>query len=231
MEATLHFCYLSREIALKTTGVYVDNFSTRLFPIFDHIEEEASAERKKAWDTAMSSPGRDENFDPADLLEAVQEYRLEVYENLQFTRQQVLGLAAAGLYHLWERLLKQFVCKELRGWTFDGRDIHEIMAAANFVGLKDFLFQFGFHLARQNYYTDLSELRLVANVVKHGDGNSCEELQTSAPHLFEGYNYHFDIFSKADGLELKSADFTRYARAVTNFWDTFPENLTLLNVG
>lgn len=227
MQATLYFCHQSRKIALKITGVYVNNFSARLLPIFDHIDEEANVETEKAWDIAMSSPAYNENFDPGDYVEAVQEYGLEVYENLQFTRQQVLGLAAAGLYHLWERLLKQFFSKELRGWTFGGRDIHKIMAPANFDRLKEFLSEFGFHLAQQSYYTNLCELRLVANVVKHGDGNSCEELQTSAPHLFEGYNYHFDIFSKADTLELKPADFARYAKAVTDFWNTFPENLVL----
>ncbi len=230
-QANLYFCSLSRKIALETTGVYVDGFSTRLLPVFDHIEEEASAATDKAWDTAMSSPASEENLDPGDYAEAVQEHGLEVYENLHFTQQQLLGLAAAGLYHLWERLLKQFICKELRGWTFDGRAIHKIMAPANFSSLEEFLFQFGFQLAQQRYYADLSELRLVANVVKHGDGQSCEDLQTFAPGLFEGYNYHFDIFSKADSLELRPADFTRYAKAVTDFWDTFPENLTLVDAG
>ncbi|MBE0619151.1 MAG: hypothetical protein IH605_01020 [Burkholderiales bacterium] len=229
--ANLYFCNLSRKIAVETTGVYVDGFSTRLLPIFDHIGEEASAAADKAWETVMSSPASEENFDPSDYAEAAKEHGLEVYENLQFTRQQLLGLAAAGLYHLWERLLKQFFCKELRGWTFDGREIHKIMAPANFSNLEEFLSQFGFRLAQQAYYADLRELRLVANVVKHGDGKSCEELQASAPGMFEGYNYHFDIFSKADSLELKPSDFTRYAKAVTDFWDTLPENLTLVDAG
>ena len=231
MDANLYFCNWSRKVALETTGVYVNGFSTRLFPIFDRIEEEAGAETEKAWGNAMSSPAHDENFDPSDYAEAAQDYGLEVYENLRFTRQQILGLATAGLYHLWERLLKQLFCKELRGWTFDGLTINKKIAPANFRRLEELLSKFGFHLAQQNYYADLCELRLVANVSKHGDGKSCEELQTSAPHLFEGYNYHFDIFSKADSLELKPSDFTRYAKAVTDFWDTFPERLTLVDAG
>jgi hypothetical protein len=100
-----------------------------------------------------------------------------VYENLQFTRQQLLGLATAGLYHLWERLLKQFICKELRGRTSKGLPINKIIAPADFRKLEELFSQFGFHLAKQSYYPDLCELRLVANVSKHGDGTSCEELQ------------------------------------------------------
>jgi hypothetical protein len=226
MKPRLNFCSMSRKIALQATGSYVDGFSSRLLPVFDHIEEEARAATEKAWEDAMSSTAFGENFDPGDLAEAVQEHGLEVYENLHFTRQQLLGLAAAGLYHLWERLLKQFFCKELRGWTFDGRDIRKIMAPANFNSLEEVLAQFGFRLAERPYYADLCELRLVANVVKHGDGKSCEELQASAPQLFDGYAYHFDISSDADRLELTPSDFTRYAKAVTEFWDTLPKDLT-----
>jgi hypothetical protein len=231
MEVNLCFCELSRKLALRTTGVYVENFATRLLPLFDHIEEEASAETERARDSAMSSPAADEIFDSEKFAEAVREYGLKVYENLQFTRQQLLGLASAGLYHLWERLLKQFLLKELRGWTFDGRDVREIVVQADFRWLETFLSKFGFHLTEQCYYPDLNQLRLVANVVKHGDGKSCDDLQKSAPWLFEGHIYHFDIFSKADSLELKPADFTRYARAVSTFWNTLPESLTSVEAG
>ena len=231
MKANLNLCNLSRKIALDATRAYVDGFSTRLLPVFDHIDDEASAASEKAWQDAMSSPAYDDNFDPGDFAEAAQEYGIEVYENLHFTRQQLLGLATAGLYHLWERLLKQFLYKELRGWTFDGLTIQQIVASANFRRLEEFLSPFGFQLAQQPYYAELSELRLVANVVKHGDGQSCDELQASAPELFGGYNYHFDIFSKADSLELKPSDFIRYAKAATDYWNTFPENLTLADSG
>ena len=173
----------------------------------------------------------DDNFDPGDYAEAAQAHGIEVYEYLHFTRRQLLGLATAGLYHLWERLLKQFFCKELRGWTFNGSTVQQIVAPADFQRLEEFLSQFGFPLAQQPYYSELSELRLVANVVKHGDGKSCEELQALVPDLFGGYNYHFDIFSKADSLELKPSDFIRYAKAATDYWNTFPENLTLADSG
>ena len=230
MQATLNFCDFSRKMALQTISVYVEGFS-RLLPTFDRSDEEADAAAKQAWKSAMSSTALDEVSDPSAYAEAAQEFGMQVYENLQFSRQQLLGLAAAGLYHLWERLLKQFFCKELRDWTFDGRAIDKIVAPANFVNLEELLTQFGFHLSQQPYYAVLSELRLVANVIKHGDGKSCEDLKTTAPQLFEGYNYHFNIFSEADKLELSTLDFTRYAKAVADFWDTLPSTMTLKDIG
>lgn len=225
-QPSLNLCRFSRKIALNTTSVYVDAFTERLFPVFNHIDDEATAAANSAWEAAMSSPLSDDGFDPGDFAEAAQERGLEVYENLAFTRQQLLGLAAAGLYHLWERLLKQFICKELRGWKFGGRTIHQLMAPANFDLLKTFLSEFGYRLEATPYFADLNELRLIANVVKHGDGSSCEALQVMAPRLFEGYHYHFDIFSKAESLALKAEDFHRYTTAIRSFWETFPETLT-----
>ena len=195
MKAYLFLCPHSRNIAVETTSVYVDGFAARLLPVFDHIDEEAATETEKAWQAASSSPACNENVDPSVYAEAVQEYGLEVYKNLQFTRQQLLGLATAGLYHLWERLLKQFLCKELRGWTFNGCYSRKMIADADFGRLESFLSQFGFQLKKQLYYADVCELRHVANVVKHGDGKSCEELRALAPRLFEGLDHYFDIFS------------------------------------
>lgn len=96
----LYLCQFGREMALKTTGAFVDGFSERLLPVFDNIDDEANAAAEKAWHDAMSSPGVDDSFDPGDFAEAAQELGLEIYENLHFARQQLLGLAAAGIYHL-----------------------------------------------------------------------------------------------------------------------------------
>ena len=222
----LYLCQFGRKIALRTTRAFVDGFSERLLPVFDNIDNDAHAAAEKAWDDAMSSPAVHDSFDPGDFAEAAQEYGLEVYENLHFARQQLLGLAAAGIYHLWERLLKQFLCKELTGWIINDRPSRQTIVAANFADLEKLLSEFGFDLKQQPYYRDLTQLRLVANVVKHGDGKSCDELQAEVLHLFEGYTYNLDISSQADKLDLKAADFARYAQAVTDFWSAFPERLT-----
>ena len=43
------------------------------------------------------------------VAEHAQEYGLSVYTDLEFVCQQVTGLAIAGLYHLWERLVQEFL--------------------------------------------------------------------------------------------------------------------------
>ncbi|QDX28295.1 hypothetical protein FPZ54_14060 [Sphingomonas suaedae] len=80
-----------------------------------------------------------------------------------------------------------------------------------------------FDLATAGLVDDLKELHLVANVVRHGEGRSCKELQVLAPQLWdeEASDYH-DLAPGAapasDLLRISGEDLSRYARAIIRFW-------------
>lgn len=70
---------------------------------------------------------------------------------------------------------------------------------------------------------DINELHLVANVVRHGDGRSCDGLKAIAPRLWA--NPSLDYYDLAPGpipvsdeLRIRLDDLRRYARAVIRFW-------------
>ena len=70
---------------------------------------------------------------------------------------------------------------------------------------------------------DLKELHLVANVTRHGEGRSCEELQAMAPLLWDSVplDYHDlapDPTPVSDMLRIRAGDLRRYARAIVRFW-------------
>lgn len=70
---------------------------------------------------------------------------------------------------------------------------------------------------------DLNELHLVANVVRHGDGRSCDELKAQAPQLWDNPSLgYYDLapgpVPVCDELRIRLDDLRRYARAVTRFW-------------
>lgn len=70
---------------------------------------------------------------------------------------------------------------------------------------------------------DLNELHLVANVVRHGDGRSCDELKASAPQLWDRPSLdYYDLapgpVPASDELRIRPDDLRRYARAITRFW-------------
>jgi hypothetical protein len=108
-----------------------------------------------------------------------------VYRDLKFVREQVTGLAIAGIYHLWERLLKEFIVNPYR---FDGPTnvlpTKEEVFKADFPKLEAVLHEVGWTIKTEGFYSDLDRLRLVANVVKHGDGPACKALLEKAPDMF-----------------------------------------------
>jgi hypothetical protein len=76
---------------------------------------------------------------------------------------------------------------------------------------------------------DLRELRLVANVLKHGEGNSLEELRKMQSRVLEappegakkiGEMLFPDSHSiSGSPLYLTIDDFDRYVKAALSFWD------------
>ncbi len=70
---------------------------------------------------------------------------------------------------------------------------------------------------------DLTEMFLVANVVRHGEGSSCEKLKTIAPALWDdAANDYHDLLAgpsiPSEHLRIRAGDLVRYIRATTRFW-------------
>lgn len=70
---------------------------------------------------------------------------------------------------------------------------------------------------------DFSELHLVANVVRHGEGRSCKELRATAPQLWDTTSQdYYDLgpgpTPASDILQIRRDDLRRYARAIARFW-------------
>lgn len=90
---------------------YSSGFADRVLPSFHDIEAEADAASEAYFNSRMNQmAGEDGPWeDEGAVAEYAQEHGLSVYTDLEFVRQQVTGLAIAGLYHLWERLVKEFL--------------------------------------------------------------------------------------------------------------------------
>lgn len=70
---------------------------------------------------------------------------------------------------------------------------------------------------------DLTQMFVVANVVRHGEGPSCEKLRAQAPELWgdDGSDYQ-DLLAgppvPSEHLRIRKNDLVRYIRATTRFW-------------
>lgn len=78
-------------------------------------------------------------------------------------------------------------------------------------------------LADLNIGSDLVELLLVANVVRHGEGSSCQHLRKMAPQLWDCRSFaYIDIVAGplrvSELMRIQANDLKRYVRAVGRFW-------------
>ncbi len=81
----------------------------------------------------------------------------------------------------------------------------------------------GIDMGQGDLGTDLTEMFMVANVVRHGEGSSCERLKTMAPALWDdAANDYHDLLAgpplASEHLRVRTGELVRYIRATTHFW-------------
>ena len=139
--------------------------------------------------------------------------QVDNYTANEAARAYVLTLAA-----VFERQMNVWVCAcqtESRGDFSRTRGFEALLA-----GCAD---QARIDLERDQLGSDLSQMFLVANVVRHGDGRSCEKLRAVAPELWEaGAPDYLDLLPGeavvSEHLRMRKRDLVRYIRAATRFW-------------
>lgn len=94
-------------------------------------------------------------------------------------------------------------------------------------GFQDFLTlcaeRAGIDLEQGALGADLTEIFMAANVVRHGEGPSCEKLKTIAPALWDdAANDYHDLLAgpriASEHVRIRMCDLVRYIWATTRFW-------------
>jgi len=94
-------------------------------------------------------------------------------------------------------------------------------------GFQDFLAlcakHAGIDVGRGELGAGLTEIFMVANVVRHGEGSSCEKLKAIAPALWDdAANDYHDLLAgppiPSEHLRIRMSDLVRYILATTRFW-------------
>jgi hypothetical protein len=131
----------------------------------------------------------------------------------------VLGLAFAGLFHLFERqvvmVLDQLAHRFGGGvWGAKGRPTDPQLP-----DLRKALARIGYRLIGERSIK-LDRLQLIANVVKHGGGTSLGKLARSHPDLLWGWQPGSP--ATTDMLGLTPELFKEFVVALALFWREFP---------
>ena len=223
----LHFCSSNRTWALAQHRALAKGIQNKLMPAFSDIESEADAFAEWEYKWLSSLPGADGDFNMGEIAEMAIDRSVERYQDLAFVEGQLRALAIAGLYHLWERTLKEFLVRTL-GWEGHSKTQIDKIHRSNFHELIDTLEKFGFLVKEECFFDDLNIVRVVANTCKHGEGQAFEELANKAPELLRGrYRLESRLLSPPhpENFWIDAQRFANLERAIEQFWHAMPERL------
>jgi hypothetical protein len=207
---------------------YVEQARKRLLSQFDDMEAEADKAAKDWLDQNQSrfDPDRD---DPDSFYEAAYENGIEFYQLLSDMRDEVRLSVVAGMFHAWDKQLRDWLVKEMRHWHH-GKIAQSRVWSADFGKIVELLESFGWKIGNEAYFSKIDACRLVVNVYKHGDGKSLEDLKANYPeyiaNLVGDTKYNF-LWRTLDHTHLKVNDeqITSFSDAIIAFWRGVPEEI------
>ena len=202
-------------------------FSETVSPPFANPEAQAEKVAHDCWDQKMSEPvgeyGPDE--DAGDIADDAHQESLDFYFTMTAMHHTVLlNLFAAGVFHLFE----QQAASLLADWTGNRPD----KPFAAFEALVSNKNGPAIDVKAAPTWSRINELRLVANVVKHAEGNSADQLRSVNDAYFKLPAVRGTPLGKdfggaqmlgepltGEGLYITKDDYDAFVATVIEFWN------------
>jgi hypothetical protein len=210
-----------RAILIPQVRQFDELFSEKVFPPFADPEAQAEQLAQDYWNARMSEPvGEDDDVDSASVANVAHDRSVSLYSTLFAMQTTLLNLFSAGLYHLFEQQASSLY----RDWTGDNGSVSLLRSwLGNHTGID---------AARAPTWSETHLLGLIANVVKHAEGRSADELRNLDDRYFRqpllrqpGFE---DISTAAGPVEtpltgedvyVTKADYDNFVQAVIAFWE------------
>ena len=225
MKYQLYLDKMKREYYKSTVQSFRDIFIRKLYPAFKNIEQDAGAFTEEYYNKLGELPG-DDTYDMSYAAEIAQDKGVSYYMELRLVKYEFTAISIVSLYHLWEQQLRKFLFDEISHnknidlTTFCDDGYNKIV---------DILQQFSIDIESFTSFPLLTELRLLSNTVKHGDGRSARKLKEMKPELFRKPGLDIPVELSLDStlleenLVISDNDFSRYSDTICKWWDEFPE--------
>ncbi|PGU80054.1 hypothetical protein COD68_24875 [Bacillus cereus] len=215
--------------------LYFQTYTDRISPVFDNIDQEAEEVAKDVYDKIMMNVGY-EDCDPSDFADDAWEFGIDYYENVSLMRYNTQLMWISTMYQFWEQQVRKFLYKEMTrsGYQYLDKNQKEVEYkdfCTNINKIKTFFLEFKVDVTTLASWDKINELRLLANVIKHGPGGSAEDLLKIRPDLFDVSHVStnlLDLYQTTLNdvvINLKDNDFETYANSLSDFWEQLPDTM------
>ncbi|HGO9417112.1 TPA: hypothetical protein ACLBZX_005637 [Bacillus cereus] len=226
--------YLRKELQ-KPYELYLKTYTDRISPVFDNIVQEAEEVAQNAY-RDLTKHADPECFDPGDFADDAWQFGVDYYGNISLMRYNTQLMWVSTMYQFWEQQVRKFLYKEMTrsGYQYIDKNQNEIEYknfCTNIGKIKTFFLAYQVDITALSCWDKLNELRLLANVIKHGPGGSAEDLLKIRPDLFDASHVStnlLDLYQTTLNdvvINLKKNDFETYANSLSNFWEQLPDSM------
>ena len=211
--------------------LFLETYTARIHPLFSNIEEEA----KKIADNHYQELGTYFNpdcHDESDFAEAAWEKGLEYYDGISLMEYNSLLMWISTLYQFWEQQVRKFLYDEI-SHTHNIGEFKDFCSIRIIDEFKNIFSQFDQDITSFLSWANIDELRLLTNVIKHGDGRAATSLANIRPDIFSSEHLStnlLDLYKTTLAnrvLNVTKDDFVRYCESLIKFWDELPERMYL----
>jgi hypothetical protein len=224
----LQMDHTTRNRILRGMEFYMEQTRSRLLSTFEAASMEDEA--RSYAEAKFRSLGRNfdlDHHDVADFAGAAWEAAADFHLQLINMRRETMLSIVAGMYHTWERQLREWLVSEF-DQSFDMRDLRPALWGKTTADLFALMSGLGIDLNNQAFYPTIDECRLVVNVYKHAEGNSFDDLKLRQPRYLSTTRPDGTLSSHTApwNLEVSEADIAAFNAAIREFWRFLPENVS-----
>lgn len=236
MQAQLYLYKQLRERLKKPYDYYIDVYQKKIKVVFENLEQEANDMAQSHYEE-LGQYFDPDRHDEADFADSAFEKGLEYYEAVSLVKYNNQLMWISTMYQFWEQQVRKFLYDEIThsGITLFNEKGQEIdfknYCTRGIKAIKEEFADFGQDLEKMKRWSDINELRLLANVIKHGDGGSATELEELRPDFFISQitennllKVHRTVLNE-QVLNVSDSDFIKYKEALQSFWEQLPERL------
>lgn len=219
----------ARIMLIERHEFYVDQARKRLLSQFSNMEGEAE-QAAAEWLSRADSRFDPDKDDSASFYETAHDESIAFYQLLKDMRDSVRLSVVAGMYHEWDKQLRDWMVREILHWHH-GEEVRARIWSQDFGGLVDLFACLRWDIRSQPYFATLDACRLVVNVYKHGDGNSFRDLKQYHPEYLDnpikglGDDGQGMEFTDYTNLKVSNDQINGFSDAIVAFWKDIPDNI------